>query len=105
MRPTSVRYRVLAATALVALFMYVDRACLGQVTTDIQRELHLADWQMDWVQGAFFFSYALAQVFSAAVAVRYGLRHTFAACLFLWSAFTVLTGLSGGFVVLVASRL
>ncbi len=105
MRPTLVRYQILVATFLVALFMYVDRACLGQVTTDIQRELHLADWQMDWVKGAFFFSYALAQVFSAAVAVRYGLRHTFAACLFLWSAFTVLTGLSGGFVVLVASRL
>lgn len=105
MRPTFVRYEILVATFLVALFMYVDRACLGQVTADIQGELHLEDWQMDWVKGAFFFSYALAQVFSAVVAVRFGLRHTFAVCLFLWSAFTVLTGLSGGFVVLVASRL
>jgi len=105
MRPTSVRYVVLFATALVAVFMYVDRACLGQVSADIQKELHLQDWQMDWVKGAFFFSYALAQVFSAVFAVRFGLRHTFAACLFLWSAFTVLTGLAGGFVVLVAARL
>lgn len=104
-RPTAVRYRVLAATVLVAVFMYVDRACLGQVSTDVQRELRLEDWQMDWVKGAFFFSYAIAQVFSAAFAVRFGLRHTFAACLFLWSAFTVLTGMAGGFVVLVAARL
>ncbi len=104
-RPTSVRWVVLASTVLVAVFMYVDRACLGQVSADIQRELHLDDWQMDVANGAFFFSYALAQVVSAAVAVRYGLRHTFAVCLFLWSAFTVLTGLSGGFAVLVAARL
>lgn len=104
-RPTSVRYRVLVATALVAVFMYVDRACLGQVSTDIQRELHLQPWQMSWVKWAFFFSYALAQVFSAVFAVRFGLRHTFAACLFLWSAFTVLTGTAGGFVVMVGARL
>ncbi len=104
-RPTSVRWVVLASTVLVAVFMYVDRACLGQVSADIQKELLLEDWQMDWVKGAFFFSYALSQVVSAAVALRFGLRHTFAACLFLWSAFTVLTGLSGGFVVLVAARL
>lgn len=105
MRPTFVRWQVLAATVLVAVFMYVDRACLGQVSADVQKELQLEPWQMDVANGAFFFSYALAQVISAAVAVRYGLRHTFAVCLFLWSAFTVLTGLSGGFVVLVAARL
>lgn len=105
MRPTSVRYTVLAATVLVAVFMYVDRACLGQVSSDIQKELRLDPWQMDVANGAFFFSYALAQVVSAAAAVRYGLRHTFAVCLFLWSAFTVLTGLAGGFAVLVAARL
>jgi ACS family glucarate transporter-like MFS transporter len=105
MRRTSVRYTVLAATVLVAVFMYVDRACLGQVSEDVKAELGLAPWQWDVANGAFFFSYALAQVVSAAVAVRYGLRHTFAACLFLWSAFTVLTGLAGGFVVLVAARL
>lgn len=104
-RPTSVRWVVLASTVLVAVFMYVDRACLGQVAGDIQRELNLDDWQIDVVNGAFFLSYALAQVFSAAVAARFGLRHTFAACLFLWSAFTVTTGLAGGFVVLLAARL
>jgi MFS family permease len=104
-RPTSVRWVVLASTVLVAVFMYVDRACLGQVSTDIQRELHLEPWQMDVANGAFFFSYALAQVVSAAVAVRFGLRHTFAVCLFLWSAFTVLTGMAGGFAVLVTARL
>lgn len=104
-RPTSVRWVVLASTFLVAVFMYVDRACLGQVSADVARELQLEPWQMDVANGAFFFSYALAQVVSAAVALRFGLRHTFAACLFLWSAFTVLTGLSGGLVVLVAARL
>lgn len=105
MRPTFVRWQVLAATVLVAVFMYIDRACLGQVSADIQSELQLEPWQMDVANGAFFFSYALAQVISAAVAVRYGLRHTFAACLFLWSLFTVLTGAAGGFVVLLAARL
>ena len=104
MRPTAVRHRLLAATSLVAVFMYVDRACLGQVTSDIQRELHLEDWQMDWVKGAFFQTYAVAQVFAGVVALRFGLRHTFAVCLFLWSAFTVLTGLAGGFLVLLCAR-
>ena len=105
MRLTLVRYRVLAATSLVAVFMYVDRACLGQVIGDVQKELHLADWQKDLALGSFFFSYAVVQVFAGALALRFGLRHTFAVLLFLWSAFTVMTGLATGFGVLLASRL
>lgn len=104
-RPTSVRYLVLAATALVSVFMYVDRVCLAGVKGDVQKELALTDPQMDWVLSAFFWSYALAQVFAGALALRFGFRHTLAAYLFLWSLFTVTTGLATGLIVLLASRL
>ena len=57
---------------------------------------------MKW---GFFFSYAIAQVFAGVVALRFGLRHTFAICLLLWSGFTALTGMAGGFAVMLAARL
>jgi MFS family permease len=104
-RPTYIRYLVLFATALVAVFMYVDRVCLAGVRSDIQRELVLSDVQMDWVFSAFFWSYALAQVVAGVLAIRYGFRKMLAIYLFVWSLFTVLTGLANGLILLLASRL
>ena len=105
MKPTSVRFLVLGATMLVAVFMYVDRVCLSQVKGLVQRDLALDDYQIDWVLSAFFWSYALAQVPAGALGVQYGYARMLAVYLFLWSLFTALTGLATGFLMLLAARL
>ena len=104
-RPTSIRYLVLLVTALVSIFMYVDRVCLASVTTDLQRDLQLSGTQLDFLKSGFSWSYALAQVFAGVLSLHFGLRRMLAIYLFLWSLFTGLTGLANGFAVLFVMRL
>jgi sugar phosphate permease len=85
--------------------MYVDRVCLASVTTDLQRDLKLSDFQLDLVKSAFFWSYALAQVFAGILSLHFGLRRMLTIYLFLWSLFTGLAGLANGFAVLFLVRL
>lgn len=104
-KPTSVRQLVLAVTAVLAIFMYVDRVCIAQVSADIQADLDITPAQMDWVKSAFFWSYALSQVPAGVLGMRFGHRQTMAVCLFLWSFFTLVSGLAGGFAALLGARL
>ena len=106
-RPTRVRFLIVAVTSIAAMFMYVDRACLSQVKikADIQYELKLEDWQMDWIFSAFFWSYALSQVPSGFLGPALGLRRTMAILLFTWSLCTAVCGLTTGFFGLFAARL
>ena len=121
-KPTNVRYLVLAVTAAAAVFMYVDRVCIAQVSGDIKAvlrgELEAAEpdlspqqldaraaARMDWVMSAFFWSYALAQVPAGVFGIRFGFRKMLAVYLFLWSFFTAVSGVAGGFAALVGARL
>jgi ACS family glucarate transporter-like MFS transporter len=102
---TNVRYLILIVTALVAVFMYVDRACLSLMKDDIQRSLDISSVQIDWIMSAFFWSYALAQVPAGLLGLRFGLRWTLAIMLFTWSVCTIWCGLTTGFVSLFVARM
>lgn len=104
-KPTSVRYLVLTVTAVMAVFMYVDRVCIAQVSTDIQFDLKLSQAEMDWVKSSFFWSYALTQVPAGVLGLRFGFRRMLALYLFLWSFFTAVSGMAGGFAALMGARL
>lgn len=104
-RPSPIRFFVLLATALVATNMYLDRVCVSQLADLIKKDLELLDWQMDWMLGAFFWSYALGQVPAAWLGGKIGFRHSLTIYLVVWSLFTAVTGLATGFVGLVAARL
>jgi ACS family glucarate transporter-like MFS transporter len=88
------RLWVLAATAFVAFNMYLDRACLSQVSSGVKQDLHLTDGEWNWALSAFFWSYALAQVPAAALGKRYGYRLMLTAYLLGWSWYTGVTGLA-----------
>lgn len=103
--PSSIRYLVLAVTAVMAVFMYIDRVCIAQVSADIQTDLDLTPAQMDWVKSAFFWSYALTQVPAGVLGIRFGFRRMLALYLFVWSFFTVVSGVAGGFAALLGARL
>ena len=104
-KPSAVRHLVLAVTAVMAVFMYVDRVCIAQVSGDIQSDLKLTPTDMDWVKSAFFWSYAISQVPAGVLGIRFGIRRMLALYLFLWSFFTVVSGLAGGFAALLGARL
>jgi MFS family permease len=104
-KPTAVRYLVLAVTAVMAVFMYIDRVCIAQVSADIQADLKMTQAEMDWVKSAFFWSYALSQVPAGVFGMRFGFRRMLALYLFLWSFFTAVSGMAGGFAALIGARL
>lgn len=99
------RLLVLAATAFVAFNMYLDRACLSQVSAGVKTDLKLEAWQWDLVLSAFFWSYGFAQVPAAALGKRYGYRLVLTVYLLLWTWYTGVTGLAWAFAGLLAARL
>ena len=106
-KPTFVRHKILATATLVAFLMYLDRICLAQIISSdsFQKNIKLEGWQIDWVKGAFFWAYALAQVPAGWLSDRFGARMLISLCIGLWSLFTFATSFSHGFLTLLLARL
>ena len=105
MRPTRVRFLIVAVTSIAAMFMYVDRACLSLFGTEIMAEFAIEKWQLEWIYSAFFWSYALSQVPAGLLGPILGLRRSLAIMLFTWSLCTVACGLATGLLGLFVARL
>ncbi|MCS7040416.1 MAG: MFS transporter, partial [Anaerolineae bacterium] len=104
-RPTRVRYGIVAVTAFAALWMYIDRVCFSTLAKPIGAELGIADDEMSWVLGAFFFTYALFQVPIGALADRFGPRLILSLAIVAWSLCTAATAFAVGAAALLAVRL
>jgi ACS family glucarate transporter-like MFS transporter len=98
------RLWVLAATAAVAFNMYLDRACLSQVSAGIKQDLGLTTEQWNWALSAFFWSYAIGQIPAAALGKRYGYRLMLTVYLVGWSWYTGVSGLAWGLAGLASAR-
>lgn len=107
MKPTPVRHQILATATLVAFLMYLDRICLAQIISSdsFQKHIKLEGWQIDWVKGAFFWAYALAQVPAGWLSDRFGTRALISIYIATWSIFTAATSFSWGFTTLLLARL
>ncbi len=103
-RPTSVRYVVIFVTFLTSIVLYADRFCLVYVQQFVREDLGLSKQQFGWCLSAFFLSYSLGQVPSGWLSDRYGPRLMLALYVAIWSGFTAMLGLAGGFVMLFVAR-
>jgi MFS transporter, ACS family, glucarate transporter len=101
---SSVRYRILALTFLMAFMMYMERGAIGAATPAIMREFHVDRITMGWSLSAFNWSYALFQIPCGWMADRYGSRLVLAAAMVWWSMFTAGTGLTFSAASLAATR-
>lgn len=102
-----VRYKIVGATTLIAVIMYLDRVCIAEIAklTEFKEALALSDKQAGAILSAFFFSYALAQVPAGFLSDRLGARTVLPIYVVVWSICTALTGLATGFAMLIAVRL
>lgn len=103
--PTNMRFKVVGATAMMSVLLYLDRFCISFAEVFIKEDLGLADWQIGWMLGSFFGSYALGQVPAGWLTDRFGSRAMLTMYVLMWSIFTALTGLAFGFVMLIVLRL
>jgi hypothetical protein len=104
-RPTYVRHFVVLATMAMAMLLYLDRFCVAFAAEYIREDLNLTQSQMAQFLGAFFWSYALAQVPSGWLSDRYGARIMLVVYILTWSLFTALIGAATSFVLLLSVRL
>ncbi|MBI5772997.1 MAG: MFS transporter [Verrucomicrobia bacterium] len=105
--PSRVRFSILGMATVVAFLMYLDRICLAQIISSdsFQKNIALSSSQIDWVKGAFFWAYALAQVPAGWLSDRFGARALITIYIASWSLFTAATSFSWGFATLLLARL
>lgn len=105
LRASKVRFAVLGLLTSMAVLLYLDRVCMATAILYISEDLELTGEARDWVQSAFFWAYALAQVPAGWLGDRLGARRTLTLYVLAWSVFTAMTGLSAGLTSLLAARL
>ena len=106
-RPTNVRFQILTMATVVAFIMYLDRICLAQIVASdsFKKHINLSQGEIDWVKGAFFWAYALAQVPAGMLSDRFGARTLITIYIATWSIFTAATSFAFGFWTLLIARL
>jgi len=99
--------RILTLLFASAFLVYIDRANLSVGATDIMRDLHLSPYRIGILLSAFFWTYALCQLFGIAgwVADRFNVCWVLAGGFALWSAATAFTGMARSFGFIFGMRL
>lgn len=103
-RPTRVRFRVVAFAVTLAMVTYLDRACIATLAPDIMRDLDLSKAEMSWVYSAFALAYAIFEIPTAWWADRSGTRRVLTRIVLWWSAFTMATAAAFNYGVMLAVR-
>ena len=94
MRPTNIRWRILAAVMFMTFLTYLDRLNFSIAGQSIQHEMGFSTTTMGWLLSAFLLGYALLQLPGGLLADRFGAREVLFAAVLWWSAFTMLTAVA-----------
>jgi predicted MFS family arabinose efflux permease len=95
----------LGLLCLVYVVNFVDRQILAILLQSIKQDLGLSDTQLGLLSGTTFgIFYATLGVPIARLADRFSRKWVMTICLVLWSGFTALCGVAGGFLTLLAYR-
>src|SRR5215813_5321642 len=70
---------------------YVDRVNIGFAARDLQRDLHLNDWEYGFGGGLFFFGYFLFEIPSNLLLQRMGARIWIARIMIVWGLVSMAT--------------
>jgi MFS family permease len=104
-RPTSVRYVMIFLAMLVAVLLYLDRICMSTAAESVAQDLKISKPELDWLLGAFFWTYALGQLPAGWLGDRFGARWMLSAYVVLWSLSTGLMGFANGVGAVLTLRL
>lgn len=99
-----IRYIISTMMFLLAVLLYVDRACISVARGPMMQDLGLTDEQWAWVLSAFTLGYAIFQAPTGYLADRFGPRFLLTSVVIFWSIFTGITGFAQGFTLLFIAR-
>lgn len=100
----SKKYFVLLLLSLLSVLTFLDRNAISIAANKITTELDLSVGQFAWILAAFTISYGVLEIPSGLWGDRFGEKKVIIRIVLLWSAFTALTGLAGGFISLFLIR-
>ncbi|PNU04319.1 MFS transporter [Novosphingobium guangzhouense] len=95
LRPTRVRYCIIALIFIITSLNYADRSTFSIAGASASAELGLDAVQTGFILSAFAWAYSLAQIPGGALLDRFGTRPIYIAAIGTWSFFTVLQGFAG----------
>ena len=106
-RAPRLTWGALVLLAISGFLNYFDRANLSVGAGQVRAELNLTSYQLGLLLSAFFWSYALMQLFLLAgwLADRFNVCWVLAVGFFLWSGATAVTGATRTFAMMFALRL
>ena len=93
-----------AFAATLAIITYIDRVCISQAASDIQRDLGLTKVQMGWAFAAFAWAYALFEIPGGWLGDKIGPRKVLMRVVVWWSFFTAATGWAWNLASLLVTR-
>ncbi|HEX5227761.1 MAG TPA: MFS transporter [Bryobacteraceae bacterium] len=96
---------VLSLLCAMYLILFVDRVNIGTAAPLIKLDLHLSNTQLGLVFSAFAIPYAIFQLLGSWIGDKFGPRLILTACCAIVGVATILTGVAGGFLSLIAARL
>lgn len=104
------RHILVIGTFLIALLLYIDRACISVAKGPIVEALfsgqdkEAQDKLFGWILSIFTLGYALAQTPSGIMADRFGPRKVLAGVIAAWSVLTAMTGATFNYVSMLVTR-
>jgi MFS family permease len=104
MRPTRVRYGVVAFAVSLAVITYLDRVSISFAAPAIRHDLGLTAIQMGWAFTAFNLGYALFEIPGGFLGDWIGPRRVLTRIVLWWSFFTAATGWAWSHASLVCTR-
>jgi MFS family permease len=96
---------VLFLLCLMYGITYIDRVNVSTAAAVFGRELQLSNTQIGFVFSAFAYPYLLFQIIGGWVGDRFGARIALTVAGVIWSVGTLMTGLAGSLMTLIAARL
>ncbi|MDB6093493.1 MAG: hypothetical protein JWM32_1055 [Verrucomicrobia bacterium] len=99
------RWQLTVFLCFAAGLNYADRAAFSSVLAPLRQELGLSDVALGLLGSVFLWSYALASPFAGLLADRCSRSRLVRLSLLLWSAVTLLTGMTTGLVALCILRI
>jgi MFS family permease len=94
LRPTRVRYIVLALTISAYMITYIDRVVISSAVPSIQKEFGFSIVTMGWILSSFQWAYAIFQIPGGWLGDRIGPRRAMTLIVSWWSLFTCATVLA-----------
>jgi MFS transporter, ACS family, D-galactonate transporter len=105
LKPTRVRFAVLAMLFVTVVINYLDRSNISVAAPALSTDLHFDPKHLGWILSAFGWAYATLQVPGGWLVDRMRPRYLYALICALWSLATMLQGLAGTFLILFSLRL